>query len=129
MKGIARVAATVIAILIMPCHCLPAPLSCARGSQPCSRRRFPSPPGRRVDWSAALGAYLGTRESDIQKPAGTNSAPVTFIVSPGETAEIIGGNLQAAGLISDADLFAQLVKYEGVGEQPAGRRVPVARRP
>jgi len=63
-----------------------------------------------------LGTYLGIRDSDIHRPAGTDPTPVRFVVQPGETADVIARNLQAAGLITDAELFRQLVKYQGVGE-------------
>lgn len=63
-----------------------------------------------------LGIYLGTKDADIKRPAGTNPTPVKFTVFPGDTAEQIGKNLEAYGLITDADLFRQLVKYQGVGE-------------
>ena len=66
------------------------------------------------------------RDSEIQKPAGTDSAPVTFIVREGETPDLIGGKLQAAGLIGDAGLFAQVVKYKGVGPNLQAGRIPVA---
>lgn len=62
-----------------------------------------------------IGVYLGMREADVQRPAGDDPTPVTFVVNQGDTADIIGRNLRDAGLISDAELFRQLVKYQGVG--------------
>jgi len=38
-------------------------------------------------------------------------------VRPGDTAEVIGRNLAAQGLINDAELFRQVVKYWGVGSR------------
>ena len=63
-----------------------------------------------------LGAYLNLKDAEIHRAAGTNATPVKFIVSPGDTADDIARNLQAYGLITDADLFKQLVKYEGVAQ-------------
>jgi UPF0755 protein len=63
-----------------------------------------------------LGAYLSLKDAEIHRPMGTNPTPVKFIVSAGDTADDIARNLQAYGLISDADLFKQLVKYEGVAQ-------------
>jgi UPF0755 protein len=116
IKGIARVAAVTIAILIVALPLLagaafvrsrlaaaPAPdVPVAAGTQGGIQRQI-------------LGAYLGLRDNEIHKPAGNDSAPVTFIVRQGETPDLIGGKLQAAGLINDAGLFSQLVKYQGAG--------------
>lgn len=63
-----------------------------------------------------LGAYLSMKDAEIHRPAGTNPTPVKFIVSAGDTADDISRNLQAYGLITDADLFKQLVKYQGVAQ-------------
>ncbi len=63
-----------------------------------------------------LGIYLGMKDKEIKRPAGTDPTLVTFVVREGETAETIAQHLAAAGLITDADLFRQLVKYQGVGE-------------
>ncbi len=63
-----------------------------------------------------LGAYLGLKDADIHRPVGTNPTPVKFIVSVGDTADDISRNLQAYGLITDAALFKQLVKYRGVAQ-------------
>ncbi len=65
---------------------------------------------------ALLGIYLGTKDAEIKRPAGNNPTPVKFTVFPGDTAEEIGANLKAYGLITDAELFRQLVKYQGVGQ-------------
>ncbi len=62
-----------------------------------------------------LGVYLGMKDADIKRPAGSNGTAVKFIVSAGDTAEEIALNLKAYGLIGDAELFRQLVKYQGVG--------------
>jgi UPF0755 protein len=62
-----------------------------------------------------LGAYLGLKDAEIKRPAGVSNIPVKFTVFPGDTAEEIAQNLKAFGLITDADLFRQLVKYQGVG--------------
>jgi len=75
------------------------------------------PSGRIEDVERTLlGIYLGMKDKDIKRPAGSDPTPVTFVVREGETAETIAQHLAAAGLITDAALFRQLVKYQGVGE-------------
>lgn len=63
-----------------------------------------------------LGVYLGMRDAELHKPAGADAKPVRFIVQEGDSAEVIAGKLQAAGLVSDAGLFRQFASYQGVGQ-------------
>jgi UPF0755 protein len=63
-----------------------------------------------------IGMYLNLHDADLHRPAGNDATPVKFVVNAGDSADIIGRNLQTAGLITDAELFRQYVKYQGVGE-------------
>ncbi|MFW6136147.1 MAG: endolytic transglycosylase MltG, partial [Chloroflexota bacterium] len=58
-----------------------------------------------------LGAYLEARADQLERPAGSDDAPVTFVVTEGETAGGIAERLQRQGLISDAELFRRYVQY------------------
>ncbi len=58
-----------------------------------------------------LGLYLQQRVADLNTPAGTDDTPVAFSVSPGERPADVAAHLQSQGLIRDADLFVQFVKY------------------
>ncbi len=58
-----------------------------------------------------LSAYLEARADQLERPAGSDDAPVTFVVSPGEAAGTIAERLQREGLVSDAELFRRYVQY------------------
>jgi len=64
-----------------------------------------------------LQTYLASRADDLNAPAGSGQQPVTFVVSPGETAEQIGANLASAQLLSDQELFTRYAKYQGLDSQ------------
>lgn len=61
-----------------------------------------------------LGAYLRVRQGDLQQPAGDDDRPVSFTVEPGESVASIATRLQQAGLIRDAGLFRNYVRYYGL---------------
>lgn len=60
-----------------------------------------------------LEGYLGSRAEQLSAPAGTGTDPITFIISPGETANIVAQNLATAGLVSDTELFVNYLRYYG----------------
>lgn len=64
-----------------------------------------------------LGLYLQLRLKDLTTPAGDDSDPVIFTVSPGELPADVAENLQAQGLIRDADLFVRMAKYTHAGSK------------
>lgn len=118
LKALARIVALLLALAIIAAPLVGGYLywrsrrvAPATGSVPVITGDQPAGLERTV-----LGVYLGTKEAEIKRPAGANPTPVKFTVFPGDTAEDIGNNLEAYGLITDADLFRQLVKYKGVGE-------------
>ena len=58
-----------------------------------------------------LRIRLAQNEDALLAPAGTDPQYRQFEVRPGDTAYTIAFNLQAAGLITDADLFVDYVRY------------------
>lgn len=61
-----------------------------------------------------LQAYLRLQGGEAQAPVSDDPTPVTFIVSPGETAAHIAQRLEEEGLIRDANLFRVLLRIRGV---------------
>lgn len=62
----------------------------------------------------ALETYIQMHAEELQKPAGTDDTPITFIVQPGETAAQVAQRLYEAGLISDPELFRRYLQYTGM---------------
>jgi UPF0755 protein len=61
-----------------------------------------------------LSAYLEAHADQLDSPAGSDDAPVTFVVTPGETAGQIADRLERQSLISDAELFRRYVQHHGL---------------
>lgn len=72
--------------------------------------------------SAARKAYINTRRSDLDRPAGGDSTPETFVVEPGETGRAVADRLRELGLIKDGQLFRYYLIEEGL-EVEAGEYV------
>ncbi len=64
-----------------------------------------------------LGLYLQQHITELTAPASNDPTPVNFRVTPGELPADVAANLQSQGLISDSDLFINLVKYLHVGSK------------
>ncbi|CAG0945501.1 Endolytic murein transglycosylase [Anaerolineae bacterium] len=64
-----------------------------------------------------LGMRLQQRQGELSAPTGTDTTQVAFSVLPGELPRDIATRLQKQGLVKDADLFVDLVKYLHVGEK------------
>lgn len=60
-----------------------------------------------------LASYLAERVEQLQQPAGNSTAPVVFTIAPGEPANVIVGNLVAAGLVADGELLLNYLTYYG----------------
>jgi UPF0755 protein len=67
--------------------------------------------------SFALRVWLSTRNETLQQAADTDARPVRFVISKGDNAATIGANLLNQGLITDADLFRNYVRYYGIDAQ------------
>lgn len=70
-----------------------------------------APPAPR---DVALETYIQLHADELQRPAGTDDTPVTFVVRPGESAADVARRLQEAGLITDAELFRRYLQYRGM---------------
>ena len=64
-----------------------------------------------------LGFYLQQHLAELKTPAGSDPSPVNFQVTSGEYPADVAAHLQSQGLITNADLFVNLVKYLHVGEK------------
>ena len=60
---------------------------------------------------------LQSRRAELDTPVSGDETPVRFIVSYGDTPRAVATNLEANGLISDADLFVTYVRAEGLDTQ------------
>ena len=69
---------------------------------------FPSPAGPE---EIVLSLYLQRHIQDLNAPAGSDATLVVFTILPGELPADIAPRLQNQGLIKDADLFLNLMKY------------------
>lgn len=61
--------------------------------------------------------WLLDRSQIINTPLSADPTPVTLSVASGDTAAGVAGALQSAGLITDANLFAQLLHFNGIDTQ------------
>ena len=62
-----------------------------------------------------IGTYLDlVRSNDLKRSVSSDPAPQQFVVKSGESVNQVGRNLQAQGLIRDADLFRMYVRYYGL---------------
>ena len=66
---------------------------------------------------AYLRLQIARNETTLYTPLGTDATPRIFVVEPGETASLVGQNLLANGLITDADLFRIYARYAGLDSQ------------
>jgi UPF0755 protein len=58
--------------------------------------------------------YLSGQADALAQPAGTGQTPRPFTITPGETANTIGRNLQSSGIIRDQELFINYVRFYGL---------------
>jgi UPF0755 protein len=64
--------------------------------------------------SAARKAYINTRRSELDRPAGEDDTPVTLVVEPGETGGEVADSLHELGLIKNPRLFRYYLSEEGL---------------
>lgn len=67
--------------------------------------------------NSLLQAYLRFQGVEVRAPVSDDPTPVTFTVSPGETAGQIAQRLESEGLIRDANVFRALLRVQGVDTQ------------
>lgn len=58
--------------------------------------------------------YLQQHQNELGVPASNDPTPVQFTIAPGELPTEVAARLQKQGLIKNADLFVNLVKYKRV---------------
>lgn len=73
----------------------------------------PIPTPRSIE-DMALYLYLQQHQDKVQRPAGTDPTPVRFTIAPGELPATVAARLEKQGLITDAEVFLNLVKYKKV---------------
>jgi len=59
----------------------------------------------------AIYAFLQSRADDINTPLSDDPSELAFTIEPGESALSVGERLQEMGLVSDAGLFRQFMRY------------------
>ncbi len=64
-----------------------------------------------------LETYLKQNAAALQQPAGNGTTPLTFVIAPGETADLIAANLVNTGLITNPELFINYVRYYGLDSE------------
>ena len=65
----------------------------------------------------ALAGYLTIRDADLARTAGSDPAPVTFTVEPGETAGAVAERLAAQKLVFDSSLLGYYMHYKGLDQK------------
>lgn len=58
-----------------------------------------------------LRLWLARQDTTLNTPIGSDDTPRIFVVEPGDNAAIVGNRLATNGLISDADVFRNYVRY------------------
>lgn len=66
-----------------------------------------------------IGLYLTTQQGAIDTPASDTDAPQIFTIESGETALSVATRLEEDGFITDAGLFRQYMKYNGIDQKLA----------
>ncbi len=64
-----------------------------------------------------LALYLQLKQSDLSATASDDATPVMFTIASGEMPADVAKHLQDQGLVKDADLFVQWLKYLHVGSK------------
>jgi UPF0755 protein len=64
-----------------------------------------------------LESYLALNADALSSPAGSGSEVLSFIIAPGESAEVIASNLKDAHLLEDEELFVRYAQYSGLDHQ------------
>jgi UPF0755 protein len=121
-RTLRRLAAAMVSVIVFAIfagvfwtlYTLLAPSREDNGSLLVSTKSFPTPIA--VE-DTLLGMRLQQRQDELNTPAGNDATPIAFTILPGELPRDVAAHLQKQGLIKDADLFIDLVKYLHVGEK------------
>lgn len=63
---------------------------------------------------ALLRFSLAGRQTELETPAGADNTLVRFTITPGDTPALVAQNLASAQLITDAELFVDYLRLEGL---------------
>ncbi len=61
-----------------------------------------------------LSLYLSLHQAELNRPAGDDPTPVSFVVQPGETAAGVAARLEEAGLVVNGEVFRRFMTYHGL---------------
>ncbi len=75
----------------------------------------------------ALGLYLKLRTTELQTPAGTDPVLQRFEIASGETALTVATRLEQEGYITDAGLFRNYMRYNGIDQRLAAGDFRIAK--
>ncbi|MCK5923907.1 MAG: endolytic transglycosylase MltG [Methylococcales bacterium] len=64
-----------------------------------------------------LQTYLTSNAQALNAPVGASEEAILFVVSPGENANIIAGNLATAKLITNETLFTNYLRFYGLDDE------------
>lgn len=67
--------------------------------------------------AAALGTYLSLNQDTLDASASADSTPITFEIIAGQGASDVADGLYTAGLVNDATLFRNYLRYYGLDLQ------------
>ncbi len=61
-----------------------------------------------------LSLYLSLHQAELNRPAGDDPTPVSFVVQPGETAAGVAARLEEEGLVVNGEVFRRFMTYHGL---------------
>jgi len=61
-----------------------------------------------------LSLYLSMHQAELNRPAGDDPTPVSFVVQPGETAAQVAMRLEEEGLVVNGEVFRRFMAYHGL---------------
>jgi len=61
-----------------------------------------------------LSLYLSMHQAELNRPAGDDPTPVSFVVQPGETAAQVAMRLEEEGLVVNGEVFRRFMAYQGL---------------
>jgi len=76
---------------------------------------------------SAMGMYLRLQSTVLETPAGTDGALEHFLIEPGETALTVASRLEEEGFITDASLFRNYMRYNGIDQRLAAGDFEIAK--
>ena len=120
LSAAARLAVVLVVLGLLACACLftATRILAVRVPEP----GVPAAPRLNPLEAFYLSTYLGLRADDLGARGAAQAEPVLFEVAPGSSAATIADQLARRGLIADAELFRNYVRYTGLDSQlEAGR--------